>query len=96
MGSVVAEENPRLRELKDLALKNITDLGTNRRRRESQIKGIESRQCGRILAFPSRFVAEENPRLRELKGVVQGIVRQGLREVAEENPRLRELKEQSQ
>ncbi len=62
------------------------------RRRESQIKGIESIYVmGRSLCA-CWCVAEENPRLRELKVYLLFCCIADFNWVAEENPRLRELK----
>ncbi len=65
----VAEENPRLRELKDFYFLHLFNLRLLRRRRESQIKGIESPLLG-VRIQNHKQVAEENPRLRELKEAV--------------------------
>ncbi len=113
----VAEENPRLRELKGSVAIHCATAISSGRRRESQIKGIEStmgiyvdilniqsrRRESQIKGIERNIskerdqvvspgVAEENPRLRELKEALRQINCDAKVDVAEENPRLRELK----
>ncbi len=91
--SQVAEENPRLRELKVTEVMPALYVYMPCRRRESQIKGIERPFLPFLKLAPCSLVAEENPRLRELKEQLQYLsLQEPCPLVAEENPRLRELK----
>ncbi len=77
--SDVAEENPRLRELKEVPVSRpVLAVPRRSRRRESQIKGIERKEDRRVAYRAGPSVAEENPRLRELKVGKTRLVDRGL------------------